>query len=245
MDSGYYAAVSGWVARSQAVDTAAANLANAQTPGYRAQREYFRSVLAAGDADESQVGQTINRFGLLGGTQLSSAQGPRQRTGNPLDLAIEGDGFFAIETPSGLRFTRDGNFHRSQSGLLVTNSGDPVVSRTRQQIIVPPGEISAGSDGSLSVGGAVFASVGVFESPNGTQLKAEGANRYVPAQDAAVGQSRSFAIHQRELEGSNQDVIRGSLDLLQMQRQSEMMQKALMVFHTEFNKTASEDLPRV
>ncbi|MBS1803014.1 MAG: flagellar hook basal-body protein [Acidobacteria bacterium] len=244
MDSGYYAAVSGWVARGQAVDTAAANLANAQTPGYRAEREYFRSVLTAEDADESQAGQAVNRFGLLGGTRLSSAQGPRQRTGNPLDLAIEGNGFFAIQTASGLRLTRDGNFHRTQSGVLVTAAGDPVLSQAKQQIVVPSGEVSAGADGSLSAGGAVFGSLGVFEPANGGQLQAEGANRYAAAQ-GAVSQSRSFAIHQGELEGSNQDVIRGSLDLLLMQRQAEMMQKALMIFHTEFNRTASEDLPRV
>ena len=78
MDSGYYAAMTGLVARNQALDTAAANLANAQTPGYRAEREYFRSVLLGPDASDSQLGRTVNNYGLLGGDQLSMKQGPLQ-----------------------------------------------------------------------------------------------------------------------------------------------------------------------
>jgi len=245
MDSGYYAAVSGLVARTQALDTAAANLANAQTPGYRAQREFFRSFLAAPGAEQSQVGQAINQFGLLGGDRLSFAQGPMQRTGSPLDLGIEGDGFFAIQTANGVRFTRDGNFHRSQGGVLVTATGESVLSQTKKSITIPPGEVAVGTDGALSVGGAVFASLGLFGFSDGSQLKADGANRYVAVDGAVPSQSRTSSIHQGQLEGANEDVIQGSLDLLMMQRQAEMMQKALMVFHTEFNKTATEDLPRV
>ena len=96
MDSGYYAAMTGLVARTQALDTAASNLANAQTPGYRAEREYFRSALLGPDAADSQLGRTVNNYGLLGGDRLSSAQGALQSTGNPLDLAIQGEGFFRM-----------------------------------------------------------------------------------------------------------------------------------------------------
>jgi len=88
MDSGYYAAMTGLVARTEALDTAASNLANAQTPGYRAEREYFRAVLLGPDASDSQLGQTVNNYGLLGGDRISLAQGQVQQTGNPLDLAI-------------------------------------------------------------------------------------------------------------------------------------------------------------
>ena len=90
MDSGYYAAMTGLMARTQALDTAAANLANAQTPGYRAEREFFRSALLGPDGGDSQLGQAVNRYGLLGGDRLNMAQGPMQQTGSPLDLAIRG-----------------------------------------------------------------------------------------------------------------------------------------------------------
>src|SRR5215475_10314382 len=98
MDSGYYAAMAGLLARAQALDTASANMANVKTPGYRAERQYFRSVLLENDHADSQLGEAVNRFGLLGGDRLTLEQGPLERTGNPLDLGIEGEGFFALQT---------------------------------------------------------------------------------------------------------------------------------------------------
>jgi flagellar basal-body rod protein FlgF len=245
MDSGYYAAMTGLLARAQALDTAAANLANSQTPGYRAEREFFRSELLGPDAMDSQLGQTVNNYGLLGGDRVSLSQGALQQTGNPLDLAIEGEGFFEVQTARGLRFTRDGSFHRSQGGTLVTSAGEPVLSATGKAIPVPPGEVSLGADGVLSVAGGAVAVVGVFTFASGTQLKPEGANRYVAPDGSKAVISTNAAIHQGAIESANQDAVQGTLDLLVMQRQAEMMQRALTVFHTEFNKTASEDLPRV
>ena len=245
MDSGYYAAMTGLIARTQALDTAAANLANAQTPGYRAEREYFRSVLLGPDALDSQLGRTVNNFGLLGGDRLSMTQGALQQTGNSLDLAVEGDGFFQVQTPNGLRYTRDGGFHRAQNGQLVTSAGEPVLSTTGQPIAVPPGEVTVGADGVLSVAGGTVATVGVFTFPSSAQLTPEGANRYVPPEGVAPVLSKQATVHQGAIESANQDVIQGSLDLIVMQRQAEMMQRALTVFHTEFNKFATEDLPRI
>ena len=118
MDSGLYAAYTGLLARTQALDTAANNLANAGTTGFRAQRDYFSGVLAGGidqdaSADASQVGQSVNGFGVLGGNLLDMGQGQLTTTGNPLDLALQGQGFFAIQTANGVRYTRDGSFLRS------------------------------------------------------------------------------------------------------------------------------------
>jgi flagellar basal-body rod protein FlgF/flagellar basal-body rod protein FlgG len=202
-------------------------------------------VLLGPDALDSQLGRTVNNFGLLGGDRLSMAQGALQSTGNPLDLAIEVDGFFQIQTANGTRYTRDGGFHRSRSGQLVTAAGEPVLSTIGQPIQVPPGEVTVGSDGALSVAGGVVASVGVFAFPTGAQLTPEGANRYVAPTGLTPVISKSAAIHQGAIEAANQDTIQGSLDLIVMQRQAEMMQKALTVFHTEFNKIAVEDIPRV
>src|SRR6202789_2776018 len=109
MDSGLYAAYTRLLARTQALDTAANNLANASTTGFRAQRDYFSGVLAGGiDQDPetaSQVGQSVNGFGVLGGNRLDLGQGELQVTGNPLDLALEGQGFFAIQPRNGVGFT--------------------------------------------------------------------------------------------------------------------------------------------
>jgi flagellar basal-body rod protein FlgF/flagellar basal-body rod protein FlgG len=245
MDSGYYAAMTGLVARTQALDTAAANLANAQTPGYRAEREFFRSVLLGPDAADSQLGATVNNYGLLGGDRPSMAQGALEPMGNPLDLAIEGQGFFMVQTPNGPRYTRDGTFHRAQNGQLVTQAGEPVISQAGRPILIPPGEVTVGADGAISVAGGVVAQVGVFAFPAGTELTPEGANRYVAPQGTKATAATGASIHEGALEAANQDVVQGSLDLVMMQRQAEMMQRALTVFHTEFNKFATEDLPRI
>jgi len=245
MDSGYYAALTGLVSRQQALDTAAANLANTQTPGYRAEREYFRSALLGPESPNSQLGRTVNNYGVLGGDRLNMGQGSISQTGNPLDLAIEGQGFFQIQTANGIRYTRDGGFHRTQQGQLVTASGDAVLSATGQKIQVPPGQVSVGSDGVLSVAGGAVATVGVFTFPATAQLTPEGADRYIAPQGVPPTLSKTANVHQGAIEAANEDVIQGTLDLIVMQRSAEMMQKALTVFHTEFNKTASEDLPRV
>ncbi len=245
MDSGYYAAMTGLVARTQALDTAAANLANAQTPGYRAEREFFRSALLGPDALDSQLGQTVNNYGLLGGDRLSMA---RARCSRPATLSIwplKARDSFRSRRRNGMRYTRDGGFHRSQSGQLVTERGRTGLSSAGQPIPIPPGEVSVGADGVLSVAGGAVATVGVFTFPSGTELTPEGANRYVAPRVSTPSLSKDATVHQGAIEAANQDVIQGSLDLIVMQRQAEMMQKALTVFHTEFNKFATEDLPEV
>ena len=245
MDSGYYAAMTGLIARTQALDIAATNLANSQTPGYRSEQEFFRSVLMGPEAADSQLGRTVNNFGLLGGDKLNLGQGALQQTGNPLDLAVEGEGFFRIQTPNGLRYTRDGGFHRAPNGQLVTAAGEPVLATGGQTIVVPPGEVSVGANGALSVAGGVVATVGVFTFPAGTELSAECASRYLVPEETVVSLSKNATVHQGAIEGANQGSIPGSLNLMLIQREAEMMQKALTVFHTDFNKFATEDLPRI
>jgi flagellar basal-body rod protein FlgF len=245
MDSGFYAATTGLVARSQALDTAASNLANAQTPGFRAEREYFRAVLLGPDSTDSQLGETVNDYGLLGGDRISLAQGALQTTGNPLDLALEGPGFFAVDTKNGVRYTRNGSFHRSQKGLLVTEVGEPVLSPDRKPIALPPGDVAIGSNGVLSVAGGAAGAVGVFDFAPDVDLKPEGANRYIAPAQAKPQPASGTEVHQGALESANEDVIQGTMDLILTERQFDMMQRALTIFHTEFNKTASEDIPRV
>jgi flagellar basal-body rod protein FlgF/flagellar basal-body rod protein FlgG len=208
-------------------------------------QEYFRSALMGPDAADSQLGQTVNNYGVLGGDRLNLAQGSLDQTGNPLDLAIEGEGFFMVQTPSGQRFTRDGGFHRAPGGQLVTAAGDAVLSANGQPIPIPPGEVTVGADGAVSVAGGVVANVGVFTFPAGAQLTPEGANRYVAPEGVKPVPSKNAAIHQGAIEGANQGVIPGTMNLILVQREAEMMQKALTVFHTEFNKIATEDLPKV
>jgi flagellar basal-body rod protein FlgF/flagellar basal-body rod protein FlgG len=251
MDSGLYAAYTGLAARTQALDTAANNVANAGTNGFRAQRDYFRGVLVEGlghdSLGQSQVGQTVNAFGILGGNTLDLGQGQLAATGNPLDLAIQGQGFFAIQTANGVRYTRDGAFQRSSAGVLQTSQGEPVLDIKQKPITIPSGEIRVSPDGSTSVsnqdGSALVAQVGVFDFADRYALTAEGVNRF------AAGDSKPLpatgSVQQGAVEGANEDAIHGTMQLVLVQRQAEMMQKALSVFNNDFDKAASEELPRV
>jgi flagellar basal-body rod protein FlgF/flagellar basal-body rod protein FlgG len=251
MDSGLYAAYTGLLARTQALDTAANNLANAGTAGFRAHRDYFSGVLAGGvDQDPetaSQVGQSVNGFGVLGGNRLDLGQGEIKATGNPLDLALEGQGFFAIQTSSGIRYTRDGAFARSPAGVLQTAQGEPVLDTNQKPITIPTGSIYVSPDGNISVstadGSVIVGRVGAFDFTEKSLLTAEGANRF--SANGAKPIPATALVEQGSVEGANEDAIHGTMQLVLVQRQAEMMQKALSVFNNDFDKTASEDLPRV
>lgn len=245
MSSGFYAAFSGWLARSEALDAAASNLANAGTQGFRAEREYFRSALMGPGALGDQLDSTVNNFGVLGGNQLDLGQGTLTVTGNPLDVAIEGQGFFAVQAKNGIRYTRDGSFQRSRRGMLIASGGEPVLDAKDKPIILPPGKISIGSDGAVSVDGAVAGGIGVFTFQSATSIAPEGANRFAPVNGSKPRAAVSASLHQGALEGSNQSVIQGTMDLILAQRQAEMMQKALVLFDGDLDKTASEQLPKV
>ena len=251
MDSGIYAAYTGLLARTQALDTAANNLANAGTAGFRAQRDYFSGVLAGGvDQDPetaSQIGQSVNGFGVLGGNRLDLGQGEIKATGNPLDLALQGKGFFAIRTTNGIRYTRDGAFSRSPTGVLQTSQGEPVLDANQKPITIPTGAVYVAPDGSISVstadGSMIVGKVAAFDFPEKYVLTAEGANRF--SANGAKPIPATAAIEQGSVEGANEDAVHGTMQLVLVQRQAEMMQKALSVFNNDFDKTAAEDLPRV
>jgi flagellar basal-body rod protein FlgF len=251
MDSGIYAAYTGLLARTQALDTAANNLANAGTAGFRAQRDYFSGVLAGGiDQDPetaSQVGQSVNGFGVLGGNRLDLGQGEIKATGNPLDLALQGKGFFAIQTTNGIRYTRDGAFSRSPTGVLQTSQGEPVLDANQKPITIPTGAVYVAPDGSISVstadGSMIVGKVAAFDFPENSVLTAEGANRF--SANGAKPIPATASIEQGSVEGANEDAVHGTMQLVLVQRQAEMMQKALSVFNNDFDKTAAEDLPRV
>jgi flagellar basal-body rod protein FlgF/flagellar basal-body rod protein FlgG len=252
MDSGLYAAYTGLLARTQALDTAANNLANAGTNGFRAQRDYFSGVLAGGmdqsaSADVSQVGQSVNGFGILGGNLLDMGQGQLATTGNPLDFALQGQGFFAIQTANGVRYTRDGAFMRSSAGVLETSLGEPVLDANQKSITIPTGTVHVGPDGNISVatpdGSAIVGKLGVFDFVDRSVLMAEGTNRF--AADGVKPIAGKASVVQGSVEGSNEDAIHGTMQMVLVQRQAEMMQKALSVFDNSFDKIAAEDLPRV
>src|SRR5215469_1282294 len=156
MNSGLYGACAGLMARTQALDTIAANVANSSSAGYRGEENVFGTVLAeAGRHGRmSALNKATNSFSQVGGTQIDTTQGVITRTGNDLDLAIEGSGYFKVKSPTGITYTRNGHFHADVNGRLVTDAGDPVLGDAGE-IRLAKGRISISANGTISCDGVI------------------------------------------------------------------------------------------
>jgi len=244
MDSGFYAACTALVSRTQALDTVANNLANASTVGFRAEHNVFSSVLAStGNVPESALNLATNTYGVLGGDSLDQTQGALQKTGNQLDVGIEGRGYLVVQTADGPMYTRNGAFQVSSKGQLVTATGDAVMG-DRGVITMPPGPVSISADGTISSDGAVAGKLNVVEFPAGTELTSMG-NTYYSAPLRTAAPATNSYVRQGMLESSNVNPVASMVELITAQRSAEMAQRALGLFNNEIDKTAAQDLPRV
>jgi flagellar basal-body rod protein FlgF/flagellar basal-body rod protein FlgG len=244
MSSGYYAACTGLMARTQALDTIAHNVANVSTAGFRASHNVFSSALAAaGDSSLSVLNQDANDYGVLSGTQLDTSQGALTPTGNALDVAIEGSGYLSVQTASGTAYTRGGNLRVSSRGQLTTAAGDPVMGDNGPIMIV--GEpVSISTDGTISVNGAISGRLKLVEFAPTTPIQSAGGAYYTAPAGAAVAASNS-QVRQGMLESSNVNPTTSAIDLITAQREVESMRRVLSMYNTEIDKTAAQDLPRV
>ncbi len=244
MDSGLYTACSGLVAQMRALELAAQDLANVNTNAYRGQRVSFQSLLAQNSGYlQNAATQAVNQHGVIGPTSIDISPGQLQRTGAPLDVAIEGSGFFAIEGPNGVEYTRNGNFHASAEGYLVTDSGLKVLGQSAPLRVIN-GDMSVSEDGTISVNGAVAGKLRLVEFDQPSQLThLGGANFTAPSNSARP--AINSRVRQGMLEGSNVNGISAAVGLIALQRHAEMLQRAMSAFHSELNRSAVEELPRI
>jgi flagellar basal-body rod protein FlgF/flagellar basal-body rod protein FlgG len=244
LNSGFYSACAGLRTQIQALEFIANNLANVSTSGFRGQQPTFRSEFVGAQlASFNPLNYAINDFNELGGTRLDLSPGNLQPTGNPLDVALEGDGFFVVQTTQGTMYTRNGSFRTSPSGQLVTADGDQVLGDDGP-ITVPGGTVSISADGTLSVGGAVAGKLRIVDFPADVQLVPQG-NSYYSAPAASAQPAARTCVRQAMLEASNVNPVMGMVSLISVQRHADMMQRALSTYYNEFNRVATSDLPRV
>jgi flagellar basal-body rod protein FlgF len=244
LDSGYYAACQGMRSQSQALELIANNLANVNTTGYLGGQPTFHSLLAASrGVIANPLNRVMNDFNTLSDTRFDLHSGNLERTGNSFDLAIEGEGFFTVQTKAGTFYTRNGSFQVSPTGELVTAAGDTVLGE-QGPVTVPAGQVSISPDGTISVNGAAAGKLRVVEFASGTTLEAAGNSLYSgPADKTAPAVSSS--VRQGMLAASNVNPISAVVDLLSVQRNHDMLQRALSTFYSDFNRIAADDLPRV
>lgn len=245
MDSGFYSAFTGLAARMQSLDLVANNLANVNTVGYKGQKEFYRSFVASlQNSRLTSLNQAVNDFGLLGGSRIDFTAGSLDSTGNDTDLAIDGAGFFAVKTKAGAdRFTRNGNFSLNTQRQLVDSQGN-LVQGQDGPIQLPTGKLTVSTDGTVSVDGAIVTTLKVVDFAPGTQLTPEG-NTDFTAPAGAAKPALAAQIREGMLEASNSNPVAGAVALIDLQRNAEMMQRALSIFNTDFNQTAVQELSRV
>lgn len=245
MDSGVYAACAGLVARTQQLDTIASNLANASSAGFRGQKNIFGTVLAeaANHGNLSALNSATNSYGILSGTKLDEAQGAITATGNPLDVALEGPGYFKVQTATGVAYTRNGSFQVSSAGQLTTATGDPVLGQVGP-IVVAKGAVTISPDGTVSSGGAISGKLSVvtFKAPT---VPVSRGNSYYTADQKAEISAPGTSMRQGNLESSNVSSVNGVVELITAQRSAETMRRVLTMLDSEMDKTAVQDLPRV
>jgi len=248
VDSGFYAAFTGLAAQTQALELAANNLANISTTGYKAQREFYKSLTASlGNTSPrplSSLNQAVNNYGVLGGATVDTQSGTLERTGNDLDVAMEGSGFFVIQTKAGPKYTRNGNFRVDTEGQVRTAWGDPVLDDQNLPLEIPSGPISVSTDGTISSQGGVVGRFQTVDFAPGTALAPEGNSMYAAPKGTATP-ATDPQVRQGMLEASNMSPITGTIGLIMIQRQTQLFEQALSIFHNDFDKSAAEDLARV
>lgn len=244
MDSGFYAACTALMSKSQALESVANNLANVNTSGFRAERNQFSSVLAnASVSASSPLNLAVNDYGVLAGSRLDLSQGSLQKTGNDLDFAVDGSGFFVVQTATGPMYTRSGNFQVSAKGQLITSEGDPVMGE-KGAINVSGGNVHVGADGTISIDGAVAGRLKVVDFAPTTQLAPVGKTYYSAPQNSEI-EATQASIQQGVIEASNVNAVSSAVELINVQRQAEMMERAMSLFNSDLDKSATEDLPRI
>jgi flagellar basal-body rod protein FlgF len=223
MDLGLEIAASGMVAQQVRQDQLANNLANASTPGYKPDatpQQSFGTVLMANTEGAPAVG-SVDQGVALGKAFTNMTPGPMQETGEPLDFAIAGSGFFAVQTAQGVRYTRDGQFTSSAAGVLTDSNGNPVLDQGGAQI-------------KLSAAGTVPASaVGVFEVPGAVK---QGENLYT---GTASGKP-SGTVRQGALEGSGVNAAKVMVEMIDSLRTFQSGQQAIQSIGQTLQETAAQ-----
>lgn len=226
MENPIYIGLSRQSALQTQMDMIANNIANMNTPGYRAQNMIFDEYVSAGSGD----GENISMVRTVGQYQNTEA-GPVKVTGNPFDLTISGSGFFGVQTPDGIMYTRAGNFELNSLGELVTSAGYPVTGNGGGTITIPDdaGSVTISSDGTIASSKGSIGKIAVTEFENEQSLKPNGNNLYTTDEQGAA--STDAKITQGALESSNVQAVQEMTRMVDILREYQMVYRAVQNEH--------------
>jgi flagellar basal-body rod protein FlgG len=254
MHKGMYVAASGFIASEKRLETITNNLANMNTAGFKADRMVFQSYLAGAKGQPSGVSTPANpnpaymrqsEYVVPAEQYTDHTPGTVKATGNPLDLSLAGDGFFAVMTPNGERYVRSGSFQVGANGELVTANGAIVLNEQNKSIIVGSGTINITENGSItskndsrtdpagdpamndSSTGQDLGKFKIVDFAKPYTLKKEGGGLYSATDPNEAIKPQDTKVMQGHLEQSNVNMILEMTELIKNQRLVETYQKVI------------------
>jgi flagellar basal-body rod protein FlgF len=249
MIRGLYTAAAGMLAGLLRHETTVHNLANVRTVGYKADRAVvsdFPSMLLA-QVNGNQSGPVVGKTGTgvsLAALVTDFSEGPLTLTDHPFDFAVAGDGFFRLETPEGVRYTRDGRFHRDVDGRLVTANGYPVLGNDGP-IILPQGQLTVTDQGGLFVDNTFVDQFSLAHFDDLQDLVKDGQTTFAHrGGEPALVAAEDVQIYQGYLEESNVDTAQSTSEMMSVLRAYQLSQR-LVQYQDRVNGQSVSDLGSV
>jgi flagellar basal body rod protein FlgG len=228
MSSGKYGAISGAVARMQMLENISEHLASVKTPGYKKGMVTFEAKLGEATSGLATKGTNYSR---LTEQEIDFTPGHLEFSGDPLDLAINGDGFFQIQRTDGsFGYARKGDFQLNGQGKLVDTNGLPVMGVGGGEITLPHSNVDIGPDGSIWAGQEKIGQVGLFQFADTSILQRVGGEMFQSVDDTQPELHPNPQIAQKNLEASNVDMMKTMVKMTSNLRAFEATQKALKIY---------------
>jgi len=227
MENTSYIALSRQTALWRKLDVVANNIANMNTPAYKGEHVLFTEYLARSRGADSPFGDRL-AYTVDHGTYRDVERGPMQMTGNPLDVAIDGEGYFEVETDFGRYYTRNGRFMLDKDGMMVTTEGHPVLTTTGAPIFIAPNEhdITIERDGSISTETGPVGRLRVVSFEDEQAMLRIQAGMY-DAQDQEPQDVEVVSLEQGTIEGANVEPVIEMTRLIDVHRAYESIQQLI------------------
>jgi flagellar basal-body rod protein FlgF len=214
MEISSYVALSGQLTLEQRMATLASNIANANTPGFKAGSVDFKTLI-------TRAGEGGSAFAATSSNTLDMSSGGMTHTSNPLDLAASGGALFAFESPKGIYYSRDGRLTIAPEGQLQNLQGHSLLDSSSSPLSLDPsaGEATVGRDGSISQGGKIVGQVGLFLLNLADGYNRFGSSGIAPAAPAEpTSDFTSFGVLQGYIEGSNVNSVLEMVNMIEVSR---------------------------